>query len=298
VTQEYRVIQLLRLAFQSVELDRRILAARRLPLLWRLRFLASKYFTLLRLAAGRPVTFCVPPVRMTVGSISELGTLQSSIADVHDDIVMPELLGHAEPLVVDVGANVGQFCHAVKLFFPDARILCFEPDPDVFASLKRNTNDLPQVELFNLGLGDRTETRPFRRHRLSTMSTFDQEANDPEYASETLDLQLRRLDDVLGPEVAPDLVKIDVEGFERQAILGARTLLGRTTWLVLELSLDHHRPAESNLAVLRDLAAVSADARIVRFGRPLGPAVHPACQDVVIRLRAASSPDGSGGGLS
>jgi FkbM family methyltransferase len=235
---------------------------------------------------------------MTVGGISELGTLQSSIADFHDDVVQPGLLGQAAPLVIDVGANVGQFCQAVKLFFPQAWVHCFEPDPDTFMRLASNTQDLSRVALFNLGLGDKTEKRPFRRHRLSTMSTFDEGTDDPEYSSGTLDLQLSRLDDVVGPDVEPDLVKIDVEGFERRTILGGKTLLGRTRWLVLELSLNHHHPAESNLAVLRDLAAIAADARIVKFGRPLGPALHPACQDVVIQLKPASSPRRLGGAAS
>ena len=79
---------------------------------------------------------------------------------------------------------------------------------------------------------------------------------------------------------------------------GASALLGRTNWLILELSLNHHCGSESNLAVLHDLAAITEDARIVKIGRPLGPASRPACQDVVIQLRRAASPSWSGGALS
>ena len=89
----------------------------------------------------------------------------------------------------------------------------------------------------------------------------------------------RRRDRRAGPV---DLVKIDVEGFEIEVLRGATALLGRTRYLLIELSLGRE-DSTANLEVLRT-STTSPRARIVRMGRPLGNPNAPICQDVLIDL--------------
>ena len=49
---------------------------------------------------------------------------------------MHVLIGQDEPLILDVGANVGQSIEAFRSWFPDAHIHSFEPSPATFARLK------------------------------------------------------------------------------------------------------------------------------------------------------------------
>ena len=214
--------------------------------------------------------------------MSGLGTLQSSIVDFYDDIVASVSLPDC-PLIIDVGSNIGQFVNAAKLFYPQAKVVCFEPDPDTFADLRINTRTLSGVELHNVGLGAEDETRTFYRHELSGMSSFSPDADDEAHRRGTSELEVRRLDDLVAPEVRPDLLKIDVEGFERQVLAGGWETVRRSRYLLLELSLGR-RDGASNLHLLRDIVNHVPGASVIRFGRPLGEAHSPVCQDVLILI--------------
>lgn len=50
----------------------------------------------------------------------------------------------ADSVVLDVGANAGEFAHVCARY--GARVHCFEPDPDVFACLRRNIARLANAE--------------------------------------------------------------------------------------------------------------------------------------------------------
>jgi FkbM family methyltransferase len=273
------------LAAKSVELDLALMRINALPLQWRVRFLLKKYKTLLRLRSGRPAKFAIKPLSLLIRNISGFGTLQSSIIDFFDDVVSPGVLGPA-PLIVDVGANVGQFANAAKLFFPEARVVSFEPDPETYADLQINTHGRRDVELHNVGLGDRDEVMMFYRHELSVMSSFSAQTDEMAHHRGSTELPVRRLDAVLGPDVRPDLLKIDVEGSERQVLQGAWETVARSRYVLIELSLGRPDGA-GNLRLLRDIVAHAPSAAIIRFGRPLGGTHRPMCQDVLIAVEGA-----------
>lgn len=224
----------------------------------------------------------VPPLSMAIRDISGLGTLQSNLVDFHEQITITGILGGA-PVIIDVGANIGQFVNAAKLFHPDARITCFEPDPVSFADLEANTGELSDVVLHNVGLGAKPGVLPFFRHELSVVSSFSEAAENRQGTRDVLHLQVRRLDDMVPRDVRPDLLKIDVEGFERQVLAGGWDTLRRSRYLLIELSL-HRQDGVENLKLLQEIAEHLPEASVLRFGRPLGDARRPDCQDVLIAV--------------
>jgi len=272
----------LQLVRQSSRLDGQLLGIASLPAAWRARFLAAKYSALWRLREG-PARLDVAPLSMVLRDISGLGTLQSNIVDVHDQIVSTGILG-PRPVVIDVGANIGQFVNAVKLFHPDARVTCFEPDPRSFADLVINTAHLDEVRGHNVGLGAEAAVRPFFRHQVSVVSSFSEMAEHRDGTQEVLHLEVRRLDEMVPGDVQPDLVKIDVEGFEREVLAGGWNTLRRSRFLLIELSLHRH-DGRQNLKLLQEIAEHLPEASLLRFGRPLGDARRPDCQDVLIAVR-------------
>jgi FkbM family methyltransferase len=267
---------------QSLALDLRILRMRYRSPWWRMRFLGSKYVALTRLRLG-PARFDLGPMSVTIRDISGLGTLQSSIVDFHDTMLGIRGLGRA-PLIIDVGANIGQFVNAAKLFYPDARVICFEPDPDTFADLTLNTARLTDVELHNFGLGAKSETLTFHRHDLSGMSGFGAGLGAPAYSRGTTELPVRRLDDAIESSVLPDLLKVDVEGFEREVLEGGWQTVRRSRYLLIELSLGREE-GSYNMLLLRDVVEHVPAASLVRFGRPLGELHRPDAQDVLVSLQ-------------
>lgn len=135
------------------------------------------------------------------------------------------------PVVLDVGANRGDYTAAVLEANPSARVVAFEPHPITFAKLNARFA-LPNVTLQEIGLGDTDETREF----------FDRaEKNGSPHASlykdiiETLHhaqsvqhlVRIRRLDDVVR-ELGIDhihLLKVDTEGHELAVFAGAAQTL-------------------------------------------------------------------------
>lgn len=125
-------------------------------------------------------------------------------------------------VVWDVGANVGlyttQFCRAVG---ERGRVLAFEPTPACFDKLTRTVDGLTNAQLFPLALG-------------AVPGTFAMSiAQDPLSATHSLAVvagpervlvEVARGDDLVASGIAsrPNVVKIDVEGFEREVIIGLR----------------------------------------------------------------------------
>jgi FkbM family methyltransferase len=279
----------LHLARQSTHFDSQLLRSNRLGLIQRLEFLFRKYFALTRVLSGRTAGLRLGNNSILIRDFTALGTLQSSIVDVHETIVTTAVFDRRDPMVIDVGANIGQFTNALKLFYPGAHIIAFEPDPAVFKDLAMNTAKLSNIELYNFAIGEKSTTRPFHRHSLSVMSTFT-EITGPHLVGK-IDLPVKRLDEVIARDVFPDLVKIDVEGSELQALQGAVDVIKRSRFLLVELSLGRAYSGGDGLQVLETILKIDSGARAVKFGRPLGNRSRPDCQDVLIELSTRTESD-------
>ena len=137
---------------------------------------------------------------------------------------------------VDVGANIGEFAiFGAKRVGPRGRVLAFEPGDRMLEVLTRNiaANGLAQVEIHPVGLGDRETVLPLYApgpdesdpHLFSTY----RDAHGAAAARPVQTIRIRRLDDVLAerPVDRLDVMKIDVEGGELPALVGAVTTLER-----------------------------------------------------------------------
>lgn len=89
----------------------------------------------------------------------------------HDESYIPpggvELAG--EPVILDVGANIGLFTLFAAQKWPGARIFSFEPMPDIFDVLRKNTGHLPGVTLHNTALGAEKQFLPMTYYPNYTM---------------------------------------------------------------------------------------------------------------------------------
>lgn len=269
------------LVLASLRQDARMLAISCRSLSWRSHYLATKYVTIAQLLWSTP-TFSVDGNAMSVLDVGELGTMQSNITDFYETVVMADVLGEA-PLVVDVGANIGQFARSVKVFYPDATVISYEPDPAVYSRLQENIAGLDRMYAHNIGLGDSEGPTNFFKHELSVMSTFSPDSGDSYSVENTSSLMIRRLDGTLDANLHPDLLKIDVEGFELEVLKGGWETVRRCRYLLVELSLGRDA-GKDNLRLLSAILDASPAATIVRFGRALGHRARPACQDVLIAV--------------
>jgi FkbM family methyltransferase len=141
---------------------------------------------------------------------------------------------------VDVGANLGEITLLAAKRLREGRVLAFEPMPQAFAELSRNValNNLTNVELFNIGLFDKTASLPMYQKKDIIFGTLNEgvpslfsAGNDPQEAT----VPLRRLNDVAHESglTRLDVMKIDVEGAELMVLRGAECLIKRFRPLII-----------------------------------------------------------------
>ncbi|MEJ1931927.1 FkbM family methyltransferase, partial [Nostoc sp. NIES-2111] len=123
----------------------------------------------------------------------------------------------------DVGANVGQ--HALFMSAHVDEVLAFEPWGVARTRLENliNINEVKNVRIFAVGLGSRDLELPYDapliEHGNLGWGTFNNATGDH--------LPVRNGDAFLEENYVPrpDLIKIDVEGFEREVLIGLNKTL-------------------------------------------------------------------------
>jgi FkbM family methyltransferase len=268
-----------------VSLDTALLRLTSLPPRIRMQLVREQYAAMVRLAAGRGGgTIQVGDALVEITDAFDLGTVLSSIVDVGWLAGQLDLPGEA--VVLDVGANIGQFCLATKLLWPGARVRSYEPDPEVAARLAANTKGLAGVETFAIGLGESSGKLPWHPHKRSVLSSFrprsDSLAGDQ---GDEILLAVERLDSEAADLDRVDLLKVDVEGYEYEVLAGAREVLKRTRWLLVETSLVQDR-GPSNLELFDVIRQAAPAAGIVSVGRSYGATTAKAAAvDVLVDLQ-------------
>ena len=277
------------LVSRSLELDMRTVRLAAWPLRSRAALVTSKYVAVVRLVGGAGARLSIGGVQFTTRELVDVGTLQAAFADTHDLLAPVRAVLPDRPVVVDVGAHRGEFLFAVKQLFPRASVLSFEPDPAVHVDLAANAAGWPDVTTRCVALGDRTASMVLYRAPLSVMSSLRPPSQAPgEQPLEQVEVPVVTLDDACAELDHIDVLKVDVEGFEDAVVAGARDVIRRSRFLLVELGLT--RGGASNLDVLSTVHDFCPTARIIAIGRPLGSTTSTMCQDVLVDL-APAPPD-------
>jgi FkbM family methyltransferase len=132
----------------------------------------------------------------------------------------------ATPIVLDIGANAGDFSEAIVSNQPEARVFAFEPHPKTFARLLGRS--LPRVECINSAVGSSvgvislydTSLSGGSEHASTIAGVLDGVHHQP---VESEQVPLITIDAFLQERGIPriDLLKIDVEGAELEILKGA-----------------------------------------------------------------------------
>jgi len=148
-------------------------------------------------------------------------------------------------LVIDVGANAGQYGGELRRFGYAGRIVSVEPLPGPFASLSAKASADPAWTAHNAAAG-RTESvltmNITQGDRCSSLlkptEAFTQTLPSATVVG-THQVPVRRLDDLCGQTAAEAqsiYLKLDVQGYELEALAGAERVLSRAAAVEAELS--------------------------------------------------------------
>jgi FkbM family methyltransferase len=138
-------------------------------------------------------------------------------------------LVHKNQNVLDIGANVGYWTiNLATKVNKKQTVFAFEPVPNNFERVKSiiSLNKIQNVEVFNIGLGDKKSRADFNVGDYDTKhnaSTF----NSSMHVSKNGVCQIEKFDDVSRKNNIENVgfIKIDVEGFEMKFLHGAKSFL-------------------------------------------------------------------------
>ena len=177
-------------------------------------------------------------------------------------------------LVLDVGANVGQFGLKIRKAGYRGEIISFEPIPDAANQLRQVASRHMPWTVEQVGLGASESELDLNVSESSVFSSFlpqTEFARDFDRSSAVayvIKAQVRRLDHYL-PRVTGKKVflKIDAQGFEAQVLSGAGACLQSVEGILLELPIEHLYKdmwlLEEAVAQLRSLGFVISQLRPV-----------------------------------
>ena len=146
--------------------------------------------------------------------------------------------------IVDIGANRGQFSLVASETCPASRVIAFEPLPRPAQSFRRVFHCINNVTLYESAIGVTSGAAKIHvsaRDDSSSMLGITDLQNSifPGTAeANTQTINVTTLADVIGPKdiSSPALLKLDVQGFELQALMGCQTLLTEFSWIYVECS--------------------------------------------------------------
>jgi FkbM family methyltransferase len=144
--------------------------------------------------------------------------------------IMKEILkpGH---IGVDVGANLGLYSLAMaKLVFPSGKVFSFEPASESFAALLdhiRRNGLTDMIEPYMSVIGDQSGTCIFTQDGVLGTNRIGGSKSQGKNAK-AVTRMITTLDQLFSQNgLLPDLIKIDVEGYETSVLKGAQEILSK-----------------------------------------------------------------------
>ncbi|OFY84452.1 MAG: hypothetical protein A3F72_13670 [Bacteroidetes bacterium RIFCSPLOWO2_12_FULL_35_15] len=158
--------------------------------------------------------------------IIEQGDYEPEISEV----IIKELSGIENPLVIDIGANIGLMSISVLHEIPNAKIYAFEPGPHQFKLFSKTieTNKINgKILLSPIALSNQKGTAIFQIHSSEDASGdgfFDTERAG---ATEGIEVKTDTLDNwwIANNQPKVDFIKMDTEGAEYWILQGGKHLI-------------------------------------------------------------------------
>jgi|TARA_B110000093_G_scaffold168307_1_gene195325 FkbM family methyltransferase len=149
----------------------------------------------------------------------------------------------APETIIDIGSNKGQFILLMEQIFPNKIVYSFEPIIEMINKQKKFFKYKKNITFHNLALGSSICSKEFLITSRMDSSSFLKVASNTNKSKnysviEKRDIKVSTLDEILLNEIFlyPLLIKMDVQGYELEVLKGAKNLLKKTDYLLLEVS--------------------------------------------------------------
>jgi FkbM family methyltransferase len=132
-------------------------------------------------------------------------------------------------IFLDVGANIGVTSRAARIICPQSKIYCLEPSPKACHYLSKNAD--PDWIILNCGAGSQGAVVDFHESDFLAGSSIWLSKDISNTERRIIKVPIKTLDSILAEyRVDNDpslLIKIDIEGFELDALKGAKKIASK-----------------------------------------------------------------------
>jgi FkbM family methyltransferase len=188
---------------------------------------------------------------------------------------------HVKPgdTILDVGANIGLFTiEGAKAIGPSGNVIAIEAAPSHANSVRTSArlNKMSNVEVVAVAVGDSdgVATLTLPRDTNFGMFTLGNVEGD-----ESFDVPVRRIDDIVAGRKV-DFIKMDIEGSEYRALVGAEQTLKSRPPILIELNEAALNACGSSARQVKEFLFVRGyKGRIVGQGRPITLEQVHACDE-------------------
>ena len=148
---------------------------------------------------------------------------------------------NTEPLIVDGGgAHSGAITDRLLNYYPSAHVHAFEPIPHLANYLRAKYANHPNIIVHEKALGATSKTITFHQlNNLAASSMLYPSEIKKKYHGKDVDISNEltveqvKLDDIVRGNI--DILKFDLQGYELEALKGAKQLLSRTKLILIEV---------------------------------------------------------------
>jgi len=134
-----------------------------------------------------------------------------------------------EPFIIDCGANIGLSVVYFKQLYPNAKIVAFEPDQQIFNTLKKNINSFGLSDII---LCQEAIWKEDGEIEFKIEGGFSGRIPKPEDTMDVVKVKARRLKNLLNRPV--DFLKIDIEGAEYEVLKDCAYAFGQVKNIFIE----------------------------------------------------------------
>lgn len=173
------------------------------------------------------------------------------------------LLG-SDLVIYDIGASTGIYASCVAKLANVKSVHAFEPIRSSFEELERNMRPFPHVTCHNVACGEQSGVQDMfvvnSANRRDSSSLLEMNAEHKRHYTGDFEahgekVTIVRLDDFVVENALPlpDVIKIDVQGFEDRVLRGGLATMAKSQFLVLEASVDPLYEGSTTIEAIYDL---------------------------------------------